>query len=125
MAGRDYLFRNGDIFDFRYGNVEIFNRYYGITRCKIGKDPGYLVKIHGNGDVIVGKYRNEIDAALAYNKAADRLKSIGLKKEFRRNYIDSLTEKELSLRYQNVKLSKSFLRYLRENRVGGRSEKIE
>lgn len=106
VVGRDYRFVNGDNTDFRYGNIEIINRYYGVSSyIKKGK-VCYLSKIHINGDYIIGRYQNETDAAIAYNKAADLLNEWGIDKNYPRNYIDSLSEEEYRRRYAATPISK-------------------
>lgn len=103
--GRDYRFVNGDTNDFRYGNIELLNRYFGVTReVKKGRTM-YLSKIHINGDYIIGRYTDEIDAAIAYNRAADQLKEWGIEKNYPVNYIESLTDEEYRERYKKVRIS--------------------
>lgn len=105
VLGRDYRFVNGDPHDFRYGNVELINRYFGVSRhIKKGKTY-YLAKIHINGTYIIGRYTDEIEAAIAYNRAADQLKEWGIVKDYPSNYIDSLTEEEYQKRYAAVRIS--------------------
>lgn len=106
VCGRDYRFVNGDSTDFRYGNIELINRYFGVTKhIKKGK-PYYQAKIHINGDYLIGRYASETEAAVAYNKAADLLNQWGIDKNYARNYIDSLDEEEYQKIYQKVSLSK-------------------
>lgn len=105
VPGRDYRFVNGDSCDFRYGNIELFNRYFGVSReTKRGKTV-FLVKIHINGDYIVGRYLDETDAAIAYNRAADLLKERGFARKFPVNYIESISDEEYRRRYQSIKIS--------------------
>lgn len=102
VIGRDYVFINGDINDYRYENIHIINKYYGVNK----KDTElYVTTIHINGNVIVGKYKNEIIAAIAYNKACDYLKSIGITKNYPQNYIESLPAKEYAEIYSSLDLS--------------------
>lgn len=111
VAGRDYYFANGDTSDFRYGNVVIINSYYGVRRIvKNGKD-AYKVYIHINGDFVVGTYRDEITAAIAYNKAADILRKNGCKKDFPENYPESLSAIKYASIYNSVRISKRILEY--------------
>ncbi len=106
VAGRDYLFANKDHNDFRYGNIEIVNRYYGVTRSvQKGKDV-YTARIHVNGNTIIGRYDKEELAAIAYNKAVNYLRSHGIEKEFPENYIDTIDEVEYAQLYHRVKLSR-------------------
>lgn len=120
VPGRDYVFVNGDNTDFRYGNIEIVNRYHGVrleeamTRLHIKKKP-FIVRIHINGDVIVGRYSTDTEAAIAYNKAADILEAGGIAKSFPRNYIDSMKPAEYQECYSKTGISGHFKRYMREN----------
>ncbi len=94
VKDRDYRFVNGDETDLRYGNIEIINRYYGVTHdIHKGRDR-YTAKIHVNGDIIIGRYPTETEAAAAYNKAAMILKKKGVDIAYRENYIENLSEIE-------------------------------
>ena len=105
VEGRDYRFINGDSTDFRYGNLEILHRYVGVTSdCKKGKTV-YLAKIHVNGDIIIGRYSTEEEAAVAYNRAADYLNRHGVHKNYPRNYIEGKSDREYEELYQNVCIS--------------------
>lgn len=106
VSGKDYRFVNGDITDYRYGNIEIINRYYGVTKSIVKGKPLYTVKIHVNGDIIVGRYLTEEEGAVAYNKAVKVLLSKGITKGFQENYIESLNEIEYAKLYNSVRISK-------------------
>ena len=111
VAGKDYIFKNGDYYDFRYKNIEIINRYYGVTKeVKRGKNI-YICKIHINGDFIVGKYQDESDAAIAYNKAVDILAENGIHHDYNKNYIDNLSSMEYATRYNKIKISNKIRNY--------------
>lgn len=111
VAGRDYRFVNGDNLDYRYGNIEIINRYHGVTkRLHHGRDI-YTARIHINGDYLVGRYLTEAEAAAAYNKAADLLNRKGFSKNFPRNYIEELSEREYAKLYANIRISKKIRAY--------------
>ena len=113
VAGKDYIFVNGDNTDYRYQNIKIINRYIGVTTTESQNgQPIYLAKIHINGDYIIGRYSDEKEAAIAYNKAADTLKSNGFTINFQTNYIDAMNGDEYSDIYNNVVISKK-LRDLR------------
>ena len=106
VCARDYTFANGDSTDFRYGNIIIINQYFGVQHIiKNGRNL-YKVKIHVNGDYIVGTYTTEKEAAIAYNKAADLLKSKGIHKSFSSNYIEDISSIEYASIYNTVKISK-------------------
>lgn len=110
VPGRDYLFVNGDSSDFRYKNIEILNRYHGVQSYRKNGIIRYIVKIHLNGDVIVGRYATEDEAAIAYNKAVDYVKSKGCKKNFPENYIMDMHAWEYERIYNEIKLLPSFLK---------------
>ena len=102
VIGRDYEFINGDIYDFRYDNIHIINKYNGVNR----KDKDCFVStIHINGNFIIGKYQNEVTAAIAYNKASDYLKSIGINKNHPQNYIESIPAKEYARIYSDIDIT--------------------
>ena len=109
VAGRDYFFLNGDPLDFRYGNLKIVNRYFGVRLEKELPKKIYLASIHVNGIIIIGRYEDELKAAVAYNKAADLIEQTGFKRKYERNYIDDLSENEYLNIYKSVKFKKSFL----------------
>ncbi|MCM1309010.1 MAG: hypothetical protein NC223_10470 [Butyrivibrio sp.] len=112
VRGRDYYFANGDACDYRYGNIIIINPYHGVRRfVKDGRDY-YKVKIHINGDFAVGTYRSQTEAAIAYNKAADILRSKGCKKSFPENYPESLSASEYASIYDSVKISEKIREYV-------------
>jgi len=111
VAGRDYRFVNGDDTDFTYGNIDIINRYHGVSLVYRNGQPEYLAKIHIHGDYIIGRYKTETEAAIAYNKAALLLRNKGLHKEFLMNYIDGINEISYAAIYQKVRISKKLLAY--------------
>lgn len=104
VCGRDYEFKNGDRFDFRSGNVVIINQYNGVRCDNLQSRNSFTTRIHVNGDLVVGHYDNEIDAAIAYNKAADHLEAAGVRGNFNRNYIDGLRDIEYKIRYERIKV---------------------
>lgn len=105
VAGRDYCFVNGNTRDFRYENIKVVNRFHGV--CQINKNGKimYETKIHWNGDMIVGRYENEIEAAIAYNKAASTLLRKGYIKDYPVNYIEELSDEEYRTRYRAITIS--------------------
>lgn len=113
VHGKDYIFVNNDNTDYRYQNIKIINRYNGVSiEEKPGSQPTYVSKIHVNGDYIIGRYKTDVEAAVAYNKAVDRLLSNGFTINYQQNYIDSLNSKQYSTIYEEIKLPKK-LRVLR------------
>ena len=112
VAGRDYVFVNGDDLDFRYENIQIINRYTGVRMEKQYPKPVYVVKINIRGAVIVGRYDDEIKAAIAYNKAVDHLADKGFNKNYELNYIDDLTDSQYESLYKATELSKKFISFV-------------
>lgn len=111
VCGKDYYFANGDTQDFRYGNIIIINPYHGVNHfVKNGRD-FYKVKIHINGDYVVGTYKTVEEAAIAYNKAADCLKEKGVQKNFPENYPESLSAITYASIYRSVKISAKIRNY--------------
>lgn len=102
---RDYYFANGNSLDLRYGNIIIINHFNGVQRIEKDGATLYRAKIHVNGDYVIGTYATEEEAAIAYNKAADILKSNGCKKDFPENYPESLSAKDYASIYVSVKIS--------------------
>ncbi len=111
VEGRDFRFVNGDNTDFRYENIEIINKYHGVMEVMDKGVPTYISKIHINGDYIIGRFPTEVEAAVAYNKAAYLLWDKGVMKDFPLNYVSELSEKEYLVVYDKVKLSKKILNY--------------
>lgn len=106
VEGRDYIFANGDNTDYRYANVVVINKYYGVERIQNGGRYFYKTKIHLSGDYVVGVYNSETEAAVAYNKAADMVRAAGMDKQFPENYIEELTAIEYAKIYNSVCISK-------------------
>ncbi len=106
VAGKDYIFVNGDEYDFRYTNIKIINHYIGVKhQQKNGRDM-YTAKIHINGDYIIGHYTSSTDAAVAYNKTVDLLQEKGLNKQFLKNYLEDMSSIQYASTYNRVKISK-------------------
>ncbi len=115
VSGVDYTFVNGDELDFRSANVIVINRFFGVHRKEeITGKPYYETKIHINGDYIIGRYKSDVRAAIAYNKAADYAKEHGLDKEFPQNYVDDISPREYADVYLDLKLPKKFLEFFSE-----------
>ena len=109
VMGRDYIFSNNDPSDFRYGNVEIINPYYGVTKfIHKGRDC-YKARIHIHGDYIIGIYKSPEAAAIAYNKAVKILQEKGCPKTFPENYPENLSAIAYASLYNSVKISKKIL----------------
>ena len=107
VEGKDYRFINGDSNDLRYENIEILNRYHGITRIPGSTDADYRykVRIHIRSNYVVGVYDTEEEAAIAYNKAVDILKKNGIDRNFPLNYIEGLSPATYADIYSELKIS--------------------
>lgn len=110
-AGTDFLFRNGDPLDFRRENLDILSLYHGVSREKKNGQYLYTVRIHIHGNYIVGRYPDEITAAIAYNKAVDILRKNGVRKEFLTNYIEDISPRRYAEIYSSVSISQKLLSY--------------
>lgn len=105
VAGRDYLFKNGDATDFRRENLEIHNQYHGVLILKKETGISYRARIHVNGNYIIGTYRTMEEAAIAYNKAIDILKKNGCKKNYTPNYLESISAAAYADIYTRLQVS--------------------
>ena len=111
VPNRDYRFVNGDDTDFRYRNIEIINRYHGVTKQILKGREVYVTKIHINGDYIVGRYQTENEAAAAYNRAAMLLQNQGVTKNFPINYIEGISDIEYANLLTKVRISSKIRRF--------------
>ncbi len=109
IIGKDYYFKNGDIYDFRRLNLEIINKYNGVTKTLKKNKTVYNCHIYNKGSILVGIYATEIEAAIAYNKAINLLKLVGIDKEDNKNYIHSLNKEEYKELYKKVKISNNII----------------
>lgn len=106
VAGRDYIFTNGNPHDFRYGNIKVINPYYGvIMETKQGRT-SYKAQIHINGTYVIGRYKTVEEAAVAYNKAVDLLLQKGIKKNYTKNFIESYSDVQYAKTYSMIRISK-------------------
>ena len=103
--GIDFRFINGDSTDFRRENLEILNIYHGVTREQKKGQYLYTVRIHIKGNFLVGRYTDQIEAAIAYNKAIDVLKKNGFRKNYIPNYIEGLSPSRYAEIYTSVHIS--------------------
>ena len=110
----DFDFLNGDHTDFRRENLQIHNTYHGVRplmdrgRCR------YSVRIHINGYYKVGMYDTIVEAAIAYNKAADILQKNGLRRNFLRNYVEGISSAAYEDIYSALSISPKILNYFSE-----------
>ena len=114
VAGRDYYFANNDPTDFRYSNIIVVNKYYGVTKITASGKECYKVQIHINGNYTVGIYQNEETAAIAYNKAVDLAMKHGVSKNFQTNYIENYSPREYAQNYSQIKISEKYMNYLKK-----------
>lgn len=104
--GIDYIFVNQNDYDFRYENIKIINEYMGVSKIEKENEIFYEAVIHVNGNRIIGRYPDKITAAIAYNKAADKLNAKGFPKQYVKNYITEYTSEEYQKAYKKVTISK-------------------
>lgn len=114
VLGIDYQFINGDPTDFRRENLEILNIYHGVRKEQKNGQLCYAVRIHVKGNYLVGRYENELEAAIAYNKAIDLLIKKGVTKKFVPNYIDGIPPSQYAHIYSEISISKKLLDYMPE-----------
>ena len=111
VPGRDYKFLNGDELDFRSANIQVINRYVGVTKENVKNRTVFRARIHVRGNFIVGDYETEEEAAVAYNKAVDVLTEQGVDKNYTKNYIENLSSEEYREVYGRIKISEKILRF--------------
>lgn len=104
--GIDYIFVNQNPYDFRYENIKIINEYMGVSEIEKDNETYYETVIHVNGNRIVGRYPDKITAAIAYNKAVDRLATKGFEKQYIKNYITEYSFEEYQKAYKKVTISR-------------------
>lgn len=105
IRGRDYIQKNGDEYDYRYENIEVLNNYHGVKYTTHYNKPVYKASIHIKGNYTIGCYQSALEAAIAYNKAIDILKSKGLNKSFMPNYIDNIPASMYADIYSKIEIS--------------------
>lgn len=103
--GIDFRFLNGDDTDFRRENIQILNTYHGVTVEQKKGQYVYTVRIHVNGNYIVGRYPDEVRAAIAYNKAVDILRKNGFRKNYMQNFIEELSPSRYAEIYSDLQIS--------------------
>lgn len=114
VEGRDYRFINGSRNDLRYENIEVINRFYGVQAIQEKGKTRYQVKIHVKGNVNVGVYDSEIEAAIAYNKAIDLLKKAGIDKAYIPNYMENMSPDAYAGLYASIRVSPRLSSYRSE-----------
>ncbi len=105
VLGKDYYFKNQNPYDFRRENLVIINSYKGVSAKKQGDDTFYVTSIYTTNNIVVGHYKTEIEAAIAYNKAIDLLKKQGYDKQYISNDLAYLTRAEYQQIYDQLTIS--------------------
>lgn len=113
VENKDYYFKDGNSHNMRYHNVAVINKYYGVEKIDTDSPRCYISRIHLKGNFVIGRYKTEEAAAVAYNKAADYVQENRLcSKNFPRNYIeDEILYAEL---YTKIKLPVKIRNYVVE-----------
>ncbi len=109
VRDRDYRFINHDPTDYRYENIEIINRYHGVSRIERKGKVLHKATIHIENNYVIGYYETDVQAAIAYNKAIDHLRKAGLAHNHVPNYIDSLSPSSYAEFYSKIKLPQKLL----------------
>lgn len=111
QKGKDYEFSNHNEDDYRYENIRIINEYVGVTDISDELNKCYECVIHVRGNYIVGRYDDEITAAVAYNKAVDILTAKGINRRYAKNYIQTINVDDYKKIYDTVSISKKIIEY--------------
>lgn len=111
VCGRDYQYRNGDDHDLRYGNIVIYNRFHGVRQYPVNGIAHFKAVIHIKSDCVIGNFDTEVQAAIAYNKAADILHQKGITIKYSQNYIESISASEYADIYSKIDISSAILDY--------------
>jgi hypothetical protein len=112
VAGVDFVFMNGDETDFRRENLRIDNIYHGVRKQVKNGHPHYCARIHLNGYILIGVYDTDVEAAIAYNKAIDLLRRVGVTKNFTPNFIEGLSARIYAQIYSSVRISPKISAYV-------------
>ncbi|MBR6222883.1 MAG: hypothetical protein IKQ71_05560 [Lachnospiraceae bacterium] len=107
VEGKDFRFVNGDDTDYRYENILVLNQYMGIRQIEDNGITRFEVKIHVRGYFNIGIFDDMETAAIAYNKAADKLNELGIRKHYIRNYIEDMNSTSYKEIYESIKLPES------------------
>ncbi len=111
VEGRDFRFVNGNSQDMRYENIEIINRYNGVFAVREMGRTRYRVRIHVKGNLNVGTYDSETEAAIAYNKAIDLLKKAGVDKAYAPNYMEGISPAVYADLYASIDIAPGVRNY--------------
>lgn len=111
VAGRDYVFLNGDETDFRRANLKIINLYQGVLRTESKGRVRYKARINLPGYYVIGTYATQEEAAIAYNKAIDILRKNGVTRNYTPNYLEGLSPAVYADIYARLKISDKIINY--------------
>ena len=111
VLNKDYRFINGEIYDYRYENIEILNSYHGVSLSDFKDTKKYCAKIHLHGNYTIGYYETALEAAIAYNKAIDIVRRNGCMKNFSFNEIDEVTPSVYADIYSKLKVAEKVINY--------------
>ena len=111
VLDKDYRFINGDIYDYRYENIEILNTYHGVSLSDFKDTKKYCAKIHLHGNYTIGYYETALEAAIAYNKAIDIVRRNGCMKSFSFNEIDEVSPSVYADIYSKLKVAEKVINY--------------
>ena len=117
VAGKDYVFANGDELDYRYSNIKVINKYHGVTAVSDHDIIRHEASIIINGAFKLGRFETDAIAAVAYNKAVDAAVSAGVAKNFIQNYVVEFTPKEYARVYTDIELPEKYLLYLKDKYI--------
>jgi len=105
IHGKDYRHINNDLLDYRYDNLEIYNKYNGVEYLPHRSvEERYRAFIHVKGYVTLGYYPSAIEAAIAYNKGITKLITKGSAKKYTPNYIEGIKQSEYKKIYSDIKI---------------------
>lgn len=111
VLDKDYRFINGDVYDYRYENIEILNTYHGVSLTNRNGKKKYSAKLHIHGNYTVGYYETALEAAIAYNKAIDIVKRNGCTKNFTPNDMDGISPSAYADIYSKLKIADGISNY--------------
>lgn len=120
--GVHYHFKNNNPYDLRRENLEITSHYKGVITTTRQGNTIYITKIFNQKTIVVGHYKTENDAAIAYNKACDILQGTGVMREYARNELPFLTHTEYLEIYNSILISPRLLNTCAQKKVT--SEKL-
>ncbi len=112
VLDKDYRFINGDIYDYRYENIEILNSYHGVSLSDSKNTKKYCAKIHLHGNYTIGYYETALEAAIAYNKAIDIVRRNGCRKNFIQNEMEGISPSIYANIYSTLKIAEKIINYV-------------